>query len=147
MFDIGWSEMAVIAVIALIVIGPRDLPKVMRVAGQWAAKARRVVREFQGNIDQMVREAEVDEIKKEAERIAAYDVKSDLEQSIDPTGDLARAVDPNVPDPPAASGDETSTDAPPAETPAVPVPETADNAGGGAEAASETAPKPAAESR
>jgi len=96
MFDIGWSEMAVIAVIALLVIGPKDLPRVLRVAGQWAGKARRVAREFQSNIDQMVRESEVDQIKKEAEEISRYDVKADLEQSIDPSGDLARAVDPST---------------------------------------------------
>ncbi len=95
MFDIGWSEMAVIAVIALVVIGPKDLPRVLRVAGQWAGKARRIAREFQGNIDQLVRESEVDQIKKEAEEISRYDVKAELEQSIDPTGDLARAVDPS----------------------------------------------------
>ncbi len=96
MFDIGWSEMAVIAVIALLIIGPKDLPRVLRVAGQWAGKARRVAREFQGNIEQLVRESEVDQIKKEAEEISRYDVKSELEQSIDPTGDLARAVDPST---------------------------------------------------
>ena len=106
MFDIGWSEMVVIALIALLVIGPRDLPRVLRTAGQWAGKARRIVREFQNNIDQMVRESDVDQIKssvdqikKDAEEISRYDVKGDLEKSIDPTGDLARSIDPSTPDP------------------------------------------------
>ena len=56
MFDIAWSELGVIAVVALIVIGPKDLPKVLRTIGQWTAKARSMAREFQSGIDDMVRE-------------------------------------------------------------------------------------------
>ncbi len=57
MLDIGWSEMAVIALLALVIIGPKDLPRVMRTMGKWAHKARSVSREFQSGIDDMIREA------------------------------------------------------------------------------------------
>jgi sec-independent protein translocase protein TatB len=56
MFDFAWSELALIAVVALVVIGPKDLPRVLKVVGYWVRKARGVAREFQGSIDQMIRE-------------------------------------------------------------------------------------------
>ena len=60
MFDFAWSELALIAVIALVVIGPKDLPRVMRIVGQWTRRARAIAREFQGSLDQMMRESELD---------------------------------------------------------------------------------------
>ena len=59
MFDIGWSEMAVILMVALIVIGPKDLPRVARTIGKWTGKARAMAREFQRSLDDMAREAEL----------------------------------------------------------------------------------------
>ena len=56
LLDFGWSELMLIGVVALIVIGPRDLPKALRVAGFWVRKARTLSREFQSSIEQMVRE-------------------------------------------------------------------------------------------
>jgi len=64
MFDIGWSEMAVIALLTLIVIGPRELPRVMRSVGQWVRKAQSLAREFQRGLDDMAREAELEDAKK-----------------------------------------------------------------------------------
>ena len=64
MFDIGWSEMAVILAVALIVIGPKDLPKVMRTVGQWVGRARGMARHFRSGIDTMMREAELEEMEK-----------------------------------------------------------------------------------
>ena len=63
MFDIGWSEMAVILMVALIVIGPKDLPRVARTIGKWTGKARGMAREFQRSIEDMAREAELQDIK------------------------------------------------------------------------------------
>lgn len=65
MFDIGWSELLVIAIVALVVIGPKDLPQAFRVAGQWMAKARNLAREFQSHVDDMVRESDLNEMKRE----------------------------------------------------------------------------------
>ena len=56
MFDIAWSELALIGGVALLVIGPKDLPKVMRSMGRWTRKARLLAGEFQRNLDDMMRE-------------------------------------------------------------------------------------------
>src|ERR1700759_5348804 len=64
MFDIGWSELVVIAVVALIAIGPKELPGVLRMVGQWMGKARKMAAEFQGQFQEAMREAEMADLKK-----------------------------------------------------------------------------------
>ena len=64
MFDIGYSELLIIAVVALIVIGPKDLPRVMRTVGQWVGRARGMARHFRSGVDTMMREAELEEMEK-----------------------------------------------------------------------------------
>ncbi|UZE47125.1 Sec-independent protein translocase protein TatB [Rhodopseudomonas sp. P2A-2r] len=64
MFDIGWSELVVIAVVALIAIGPKELPGVLRMVGQWMGKARKMAAEFQGQFNEAMREAEMADVKK-----------------------------------------------------------------------------------
>ncbi|MDF2495215.1 Sec-independent protein translocase protein TatB [Sphingomonas sp.] len=64
MLDFNISEMAVVAVVALLVIGPKDLPKALRVMGYWVGKARGVARQFRAGFDEMVREAELAEMEK-----------------------------------------------------------------------------------
>jgi sec-independent protein translocase protein TatB len=64
MFDIGYTELLVIAIVALVVIGPKDLPRVMRTVGQWVGRARGMARHFRSGIDTMVREAELEEMEK-----------------------------------------------------------------------------------
>ncbi len=73
MLDIGWTEMLVIAVIAIVVIGPRDLPKMLKTVGGWVRKARATVRELQTGIEDMAREAELDEVKKSVESATRVD--------------------------------------------------------------------------
>jgi sec-independent protein translocase protein TatB len=94
MFDIGWSEMVVILLVALIVIGPKDLPRLARTMGQWAAKGRAMAREFQRSLEDMAREAELDDVKREIEKVGRLDIKKSIEKTIDPTGELGRAFDP-----------------------------------------------------
>ncbi|WP_296675034.1 Sec-independent protein translocase protein TatB [Novosphingobium sp.] len=65
MFDIGWDEMLLTAIIAIVVIGPKDLPRALRTAGQWIAKIRRVSGHFRSGIETMIREAELDEMEKQ----------------------------------------------------------------------------------
>jgi sec-independent protein translocase protein TatB len=91
--DIGWPEMAVILLVALIVIGPKDLPKVARQVGKWAGKARAMAREFQRSIDDMAREAELDEIKKELQKVQHGSIGQTIRDAVDPEGDLERALD------------------------------------------------------
>ena len=88
MFDLGWTEMAVIALLALIVIGPKDLPRVLRTMGQWVRKARSMTREFQSGLDDMIRDAELDEAKKAVEGGKNFNVKKAVQDSVDPTGEL-----------------------------------------------------------
>ena len=69
MFDIGWSELVVIAVVALIAIGPKELPGVLRTVGQWMGKARRMAAEFQGQFQEAMREAEMADLKKSFDEV------------------------------------------------------------------------------
>ena len=101
MLDIGWTEMLVIAVVAVVVIGPKELPKALRTAGQWMRKARGLAREFQNSIDDMVRESELEELRKQANQIHSFNPERLLDDA-DPTGGKPKAGDtPN--EPPAAS--------------------------------------------
>jgi sec-independent protein translocase protein TatB len=72
MFDIGWGELVVIAVVALVVIGPKELPTVLRTIGEWMTKIRRMAAEFQGQFQDAMREAELAELKKEVESAADF---------------------------------------------------------------------------
>lgn len=90
MFDIAWSELGVIAVVALIVIGPKDLPKVLRTVGQWTAKARAMAREFQSGIDDMVRETELEELRKAAKQVSDFSIENEVKKTFDPDGSLEK---------------------------------------------------------
>jgi sec-independent protein translocase protein TatB len=69
MFDIGWSEFVLIAVVALIAIGPKELPGVLRMIGQWIGKARKMAAEFQGQFQEAMREAEMADLKKSFDEV------------------------------------------------------------------------------
>ncbi len=92
MFDIAWSELGVIAVVALVVIGPKDLPKVLRTVGQWTTKARSMAREFQSGIDDMVRESELDELRKAAKSVSEFSVENEIKKTVDPDGSLEKTL-------------------------------------------------------
>jgi sec-independent protein translocase protein TatB len=94
LLDFGWSELMLIGVVALIVIGPKDLPKALRVAGFWVRKARTLSREFQSSIEQMVREAELDEMRQELKKATEIDLEKEFHQAVDPTGSLAESLKP-----------------------------------------------------
>lgn len=93
MLDIGWSEMLVILLVALVVIGPKDLPKVARQVGRWTGKARAMAREFQRSFDDMAREAELEEIKAGLQKVSSGNLESTIRETIDPDRELERAVD------------------------------------------------------
>ena len=117
MFDIGWSEIAVIAVVALIAIGPKELPGVLRMVGQWMGKARKMAAEFQGQFQEAMREAEMADLKKsfdEVKEAASGFTTGNLMTSLEK--DVSKALDIDVPDKPAAS----TTDTPAVEPPATP---------------------------
>ena len=99
MLDIGWTEMLMIAVIAIVVIGPRDLPKMLKTVGLWVRKARATVRELQTGIEDMAREAELDEVKKSVESATRMD---------DWLDDKAVVKPPASSSPPAATSPQPS---------------------------------------
>jgi sec-independent protein translocase protein TatB len=98
-FDIAWPELLLIGVIALVVIGPKDLPRALRVAGHWVRKARTLSREFQSSVEQMVREAELEEMRQSLKKATEFDVANEINKTIDPDGKLAESIrPPDVPD-------------------------------------------------
>src|SRR5215510_1655693 len=94
LFDLSMSELMLIGVVALVVIGPKDLPKALRVAGFWVKKARTLSREFQSSVEQMIREAELDEVRQELKKATEIDLDKEFQKTIDPTGSLAESLKP-----------------------------------------------------
>ena len=97
MFDIAPSEFMLVALVALVVIGPKDLPKAMRVVGYWVGKARGVARQFRSGFDAMVREAELEEMEKrwakENERIMReHPAVADLHDEPEPAAAVTEPV-------------------------------------------------------
>ena len=127
MFDIGWSELVVIAVVALIAIGPKELPGVLRMVGQWMGKARKMAAEFQGQFQEAMREAEMadlkksfDEVKEAASGFAGGGLMTSLQKDV---GNALRIDDidkPAATDAPVAGSDgvvtPTTPEPPTAET-------------------------------
>src|SRR5690349_5086539 len=93
-FDLGMSELLLIGVVALIFIGPKDLPKALRIAGYWVRKARTLSREFQSSVEQMIREAELDEMRQELKKATELDLNKEFQKTIDPDGSLAESIRP-----------------------------------------------------
>jgi sec-independent protein translocase protein TatB len=122
LFDLGMSELLLIGVVALVVIGPKDLPKALRVAGFWVRKARTLSREFQSSVEQMIREAELDDMRQQLKKASEVDLDKEFRRTIDPTGSLAESLKPpELPkfsdaDLPAAPVPDVQTLPPPGET-------------------------------
>src|SRR6516164_3012314 len=150
MFEIGWSELLLIAVVALIAIGPKELPTVLRTLGQWMSKLRRMASEFQSQFQEAMREAEmadlkkqVDEMTSQAQSYANFDPVSEVRRELESTQQqiesaMVNRTDAATPSPPVAAEPDTSPAdaAPPAASatdaaappPAAPEPATADAA-------------------
>ncbi len=93
MFDIGWQELFIVAILAIIVIGPKDLPRAVRTVMQAIRKLRSMAGEFQAGLDEVAREVELDEIRREANKIAHYDVTKEIKDNLDPDGEIEKAAD------------------------------------------------------
>ena len=167
MFDIGWSEMLVIAIVMIVVVGPKDLPRMLRTFGKTTAKLRTMAGDFQRQFNEALKEAELDDVKKSVDALrslnpateikkqlnpfeqAAADVRSGLDTALKPSpSPVPPASDAAQPAEPLKTGAE-AVPAPPAEAAptvvpaaAVPQPEPAKKAA--AEPATVKAKKPAA---
>lgn len=143
MFDLSWSEILVIGTAAIIFIGPKELPGALRTAGQWMGKARALAREFQNSIDDMIRESELEKIKSEVDKLGNTDLQRQIENTVDPQGEINRALNtpavsldqPKLPEPVPEPVSAAASPAPPPASP----PNTAEPP-----ASSDTPHKPAA---
>jgi sec-independent protein translocase protein TatB len=137
MFDISWSEFLLIGVVALVVIGPKELPAVMRTLGQWTRKVRGMASEFQNQFQEAMREAEMTDLKKQVDDLAQgvkdsvtgldplKDVRADIEnvgddvkRSLSSTPEAAVPSTPEVAAALPAAGAEPTLSETPAEPPA-----------------------------
>jgi sec-independent protein translocase protein TatB len=91
MFGIDSPELLVIAVVALVVIGPKELPGMLRSWGKWMSKMRGMASEFRGHVDEMVRQSELDDVKKQLEAVPGLDL-----QSLDPTREIKSLIQEGV---------------------------------------------------
>ena len=91
MFDFAWSEIALIGVVALIAIGPKDMPVAVRGIAQTVKKLRRMAGEFQGHFDEMLREADLGDVKTSIDELRSLNPKSMVQRAMDPDGSVSRA--------------------------------------------------------
>jgi sec-independent protein translocase protein TatB len=133
MFDIGWSELVVIAVVALIAIGPKELPGVLRMVGQWMGKARKMASEFQGQFNEAMREAEMadlkksfDEVKEAATGFTSGNIMTSLQKDVSDAMQIGDIDKPKEPVQEPMDAQIASAIGEPVEptTPAAPTPET-----------------------
>ena len=131
MFNFGWGELVLIGIVALIAIGPKELPTVLRTLGQALGKVRRMANEFQGQFQEALREADIADLRKQADEMTSSltDSVSDI-ASFDPLADtqkeLEQGFDMTTPTGTAAASSETpavTAEAAPAELPAPQLPE------------------------
>ena len=108
MFDFAWSEIALIAAVALVVIGPKDLPVALRAVSGFVKKARRMAGEFQTHVDEMMRDADMKDVKDSLNQIRNFDFRGTVEKAIDPDRSLRDTFTSN-PFEPAAPGSATIT--------------------------------------
>jgi len=107
MFDFAWSEIVLIAAVALIAIGPKDMPAAIRTVSGLVKKARRMAGEFQTHVDEMVREADLGDVKKAFSEIRNFDIHGAMEKAVDPDRSLrntfaSNPLEPTYPTPEAA---------------------------------------------
>jgi len=90
MFEIGWGELLIIGIVALIAIGPKELPGVLRTLGQWMGKLRRMASEFQNQFHEAMREAELADLKKQVDDMTS---QAQSYANFDPVGEVRRELE------------------------------------------------------
>jgi sec-independent protein translocase protein TatB len=92
MFDLGWGELLVVGVVALVVLGPKELPNALRTVSNLTRTARKLAGEFQSGINEIVREAELEDARKAAQSISKGSISKAIEKVVDPTGEMKSTV-------------------------------------------------------
>jgi sec-independent protein translocase protein TatB len=92
MFDLGWDEMAVIAVVALVVLGPKELPNALRTVTGLMKQARKLANEFQNGVHEIIREAELEDAKKAIADLKQGDIAGAIEKHLDSDGEIKAAL-------------------------------------------------------
>jgi sec-independent protein translocase protein TatB len=101
MLELDWGKLVIIGIVALIVIGPKELPAVLRTAGQWMGKVRRMAAEFQSQFQEAMREAEMAELKKQVDQISQ--TASNLPSHFDPIETARKEIESAIEGPPSAA--------------------------------------------
>lgn len=116
MFDLSWGEMGIIAVVALVVLGPKELPNALRTMSMLMKNARKLAGEFQSGVNEIIREADLEDARKKLQEVQSLNknqIKNAIEKAVDPTGEVKTALNEVDPTGPAR------TEIKPAETPAI----------------------------
>src|SRR6185312_1034889 len=92
MFDIGWSEMLVIAIVMIVVVGPKDLPRMLRTFGKTTAKLRTMAGDFQRQFNEALKEAELDDVKKSVDALRSLNPASTIRKHLNPFEQAAKDV-------------------------------------------------------
>jgi sec-independent protein translocase protein TatB len=95
MFDFAWSEIGLIGVVALIAIGPKDMPAAIKAVTGMIKKARRMAGEFQTHVDEMMREADFAEVRNQINEIRNFDIKGEIERAVDEDGSIRATLNEN----------------------------------------------------
>ncbi len=131
MFDIGWTELLVIAVVLIVVVGPKDLPPMLRAFGKMTARARKVAGEFRAQFDEALREAELDDVRSTISDAQKLNPVNSLREAMNPLRQMGNEIKADLQNStkvekpaeqrPLEQGAETATEVPPAEV-SVPAP-------------------------
>jgi sec-independent protein translocase protein TatB len=119
MFDFAWSEIALIGIVALVAIGPKDLPVAIKAVAALIKKARRMAGEFQVHVDEMMREADLHDVRREFNDLRRMDIKGRILSAVDSDGTIRKTMTDN----PMAASTALTTPPPPADSGALPAAE------------------------
>jgi sec-independent protein translocase protein TatB len=110
MLDIGWSELLLIAVVAIVVVGPKDLPPMLRALGRTVSKMRKMAGEFQGQFNEALKEAELDDVKKSFDELRGLNPLNDIKSSLSSLPEAIAKPSPSPVPPPADQPAQLMTD-------------------------------------
>lgn len=106
MFDLAWSEIAVIGLVSVLVLGPKELPQAMRTMAKMVRKMRSLTAELQGHMNEIVRDAELEEMRQSVKKLSTTNIQDEVAKAVDPTGELtAQLTAPLIEEPPPVSGE------------------------------------------